>query len=1306
MLLLLQLCYFYLIGVVFLGEKYFLKDSALITKTNDAFHHEDYVKNLKKIIEEHDPPYNIALIGKWGVGKSSIINLLKEELKGKEEIATHEINAWKYENESLKKAFLKNLWQTFNKNENTSFFKLFAESLRETSVQATIDDKLSSRWNITKMFFSMLSIFILLFLLSSVLILVGLYLWDGINAIFTKNTFIENAKDSFQIFKKNIWIAIIAAPLFKIFQDLLKSSLQSKMADVRLIKPIETADEYEELFKEAIANHKKENNKFRKLVVIVDDLDRLSTKKVVSALDAIKAFVEINECIFIVTCDENILIKALEKEKLNNSNDIDGELFLDKLFHFRIALPPIIENDMTNYALKLSKQEAPGLVRLCGEQFEDIINILIHAEVNTPRHVKKLLNNFTNNLLIATSREANNRKLESDLLTGDEGKKFLAKLTVIQTDYHEVYLELGKDFSYFDDFIDFYQNPILINSDTKISIKNMFNKKESTYYLKPSKESLINFLIKYQHISVENIAPFIYLAQDAIGLKAGDEKQRAIRKNLISGNEKAIINLLNENPNKENLISAIVEEVKNSTTKDLPFVLKTSVQLIDFMENQKKDMSLAVSNKLSSIKFNQIQLWQINFKNWVEIYNYSNNKIHIGNMILFILDELFLRSTDWRNKKNKEMNEQEFIDEISYSLNMLLLNSSVLSTEIKFKIKQFIAFEQNEYSFYPFQEIQKLYKVHLDLYDEYFGLPFFNQLITEIQNSEDQQLEQNMNTFFEVAPKISMEYTNDFLRLLPIVISSGKNDNVIDVIDLLQSFLDRVSKTDGTKIIESILKHTFSEYSEVSYIFTTLKNIPLNDINNEEFKESLNSFIIENLKELNNHSSEDSIIRYVENYLLKYKIDFGYFDDLYIYLLEELILSNEYDSFLNRINDSLTENQRQKLFDKKINPIISFTSYDESQFDRAFSLLKVLLSNSKNDKFMQNMINNGIQYFRNNSSYQKPLWENDFIKLFSISSKLIETDILINFVDALFNYSIPQQRNSMAIKAFKYIGENIPESVAKKAINYVIKNSDDDLQKLDSMEFTISCHEHISEDNNNISEHIDFIVNNFSIKPDLFLEELYLRYDRINENSLIRLIELLDKLEKDKLMNSLELIQKTTAKFFMKLDEEIRQQVVIKLIGSEISSQIVNISLLKSLSDVISIRLLNQVIESNAVINYNSKILLLEICAPYSKSITKLNLSNLILDILNTKEDDYIIRTCNLLLDKYSTFRFNREKKNISNQILPIFKSVNVESKVKLLELSKRFNLTQVFEKAIKDKLFTEQEEKLTAKVFNSRKKF
>ena len=70
---------------------------------------------------------------------------------------------------------------------------------------------------------------------------------------------------------------------------------------------------------------------------------------------------------------------------------------------------------MAQYTLDLARQEAEGLVELCGSRFEEIVtDILIHTEVTTPRQVKKLLNTFANNLLIAKARETEGRKLEEN----------------------------------------------------------------------------------------------------------------------------------------------------------------------------------------------------------------------------------------------------------------------------------------------------------------------------------------------------------------------------------------------------------------------------------------------------------------------------------------------------------------------------------------------------------------------------------------------------------------------------------------------------------------------------------------------------------------------------------------------------------------------------------------------------------------------------------------------------------------------------------------------------------------------------
>lgn len=72
-----------------------------------------------------NPPYNIALIGKWGLGKTSLLNLLKRKISSTCKVIP--INAWKYEKEDLKKVYLKELYSGIKKKP----FLLFGTILRE-----------------------------------------------------------------------------------------------------------------------------------------------------------------------------------------------------------------------------------------------------------------------------------------------------------------------------------------------------------------------------------------------------------------------------------------------------------------------------------------------------------------------------------------------------------------------------------------------------------------------------------------------------------------------------------------------------------------------------------------------------------------------------------------------------------------------------------------------------------------------------------------------------------------------------------------------------------------------------------------------------------------------------------------------------------------------------------------------------------------------------------------------------------------------------------------------------------------------
>ncbi|PEE29415.1 KAP family P-loop NTPase fold protein [Bacillus toyonensis] len=1280
-------------------KKYFLKDTALNNKEDDAFHHHDYVKNIKKLIDEHNPPFNIALIGKWGVGKSSIINLLKRELHNKSEYKIHEINAWKYENDSLKKAFLKNLWKTLNEDQSDNIWKQFGESLRQYFMDVNVNDKTHSLKGVMKDLLPVLFVLGVIFLSSSSLFALVFLVWDAINAIFTENTFKENVMESFKDFKKNIWVPIIIMPLYKMVQDFVKSSIQHKTADIKVLKPIETADEYEDLFKEEIKKYKEKHPDFRKLIVIVDDLDRLSPKKVVAALDAIKAFVDVDECIFIVTCDENILIRALEKEKLNKSAEyIDGELFLDKLFHFRMPLPPIIESDMKQYASELVRQEAPGLIELCEENFEEIVDILIHADVSTPRQVKKLLNTFTNNLLIAKAREANGRKLEHSLLTGEQGLRFLAKLSVIQSDYNDVYLNLMNDFDFLDDLLSFYHAQDQDEKNIKSTIKMLFDKKSGVYSLKSDYEGIVNFLIRTQHIITENMAPFIYLGQDAIGLKAGDEKQRTIRKNLVSGNEKGIISILEQEQQPENITQVVIDEVKNSKEKDLSSVLKVAYQLINHVPSVLKgDLANTIIYKLTVHGMNQVRFWQIESKNLLDVYMIADNKIEAEKPLVFTIDSLFNRDTNWRNFSGREMNDKEFIKQITNLLDYFLTENEKLPDGVKIKIKKFIAMKDEKYNFYPFIELLYLYKKNSQLFVEYFDIDFYSQLISYMEETDD-ELDEAINVFLEVSPLIRNSHMEEFIHTISVVIDIADNSILLNILDLLEPISQHIDEISGANIVYSLSDINFEHTISISRL---IRKIRFKFDSVEKLKERLDTFIYKQLNQKNKAILEEMSLL-IEHIGVLEKDNFKALNKVSNFLITEIFSTSLYDKIIERVNKYFTDSQRTALFNSITNTISNnYVNIDE--FDRVNKLLAMLKKQEENYTDIRNSIHQGIDHLTSNSWYQYQGWAIGFLRLVGTTSNIINEEYLQRLTNTLI--SIADSYPDVTIKGLMYVGKAIPEERIEESLNTVISKAITDSNKLDVLYFLKSVRDQLTEGNYNV--YINFLITNIHLEPKEFLDELYSQFDSINKVQFIDLIRGIESMKNKHSEDYNDAIRRVVNKFYIELvGIEEKYALLEALLQSSISEEIIQEVLLNSINKNAAVEVLSYAIDPN--IDYGDRERqrkLLKLCANHHKALKKKDLTSLIINMMREKDDDYIKELCDILLVDFIDFRFVHEKRYVHAQIVPTFRSVNMETKEKVLELAKAYDMTREFEKAVKEKTVSANEIELIESKLSTRKK-
>lgn len=1286
-----------------MDKSYFLKDTALTNKGEDAFHHHDYVKNIKKIIEEHNPPFNIALIGKWGVGKSSIINILKSELDAKDEYLFHEINAWKYENDSLKKAFLKSLWLKLNGNESGSLWKQYKNSFREFFGGVTIDDKTHSIKETIKELLPLLTVLGFIFFASSTLFALVFLLWDVLNAIFTENTIKENIMDSFKNFKKNMWVPIIITPLYKMLQDFLKSSIQQKTADIKLIKPIETADEYEELFKEEIKKYKDKNPEFRKFIVVVDDLDRLSARKVVAALDAIKAFVDVDECIFIVACDENILIRALEKEKLNKSAEhIDGELFLDKLFHFRMSLPPIIESDMVQYASNLANHEAAGLVELCEGKFEEIVDILIHAEVTTPRQVKKLLNAFANNLLIAKAREDGGKKLEDKLLTGEQGLKFLAKLSVVQSDYNEIYLNLTKDFSFLDDLLEFYHSEEPDSMIVKPTIKRLFDRKESTYKLKLDYQGLVNFLIATQHITVENMAPFIYLGQDAIGLMAGDEKQRNIQKSLVSGNEKGVFSILAQEQYPEHIALVIIDIVKNCKRKDLFPVLKAAYQLIDHIPvGQKTELANAIVLRLTTVKISDIRFWQIELRNLLSVYVAANNKGVAQNPLLHSIDQLFSKSSEWKTNSGKDMSEEEYVRKVTNFVDYLLGQDEVLPDAVQSRIKEFIIIRDESHDFYPFTELLNLYRRHPDLFVKYFDLSFYSQLLSHMEEAKDKEWEEALEVFREIAASIRDRHKEEFIKTIHRIVDIVDVPLLFDIFDLLEPVVSDISVKEGAKIVRAAVPDNFKKPSNVLRLSQFIRKIEFN-LNYVKELGNLLDIYIENQLQKDDGEVLEEMSLLIEHISSLQEGNFKTLSKVSNFLITRTNSSSLYDRVLEKADKYFTDSQRSTLFDNLIYPINN-PNATSSDFDRLCTLYVLLGKEESNHSYIKQGIHQGIGYFTDSAWYQYHGWASGFLKLLNFNSVLVNRDSIRRLVDVLL--SIAHSYFDLTLKGLVSIGEDIPEGKIMEAVNVVMTSATTDANKMDAFYFLKSIRNQLTEENYKV--YTDFLINNIYLEPKEFLDELYSQHDSLNRSELVNLIKSIAELEESRQQDNEAIVRRTVKKFYIAcsgVDEQY--EILEELLQSNVRVEKIRKILLESVDRNVAAAVLSYAI--NPDIDYGSRERqkkLITLCSNHHVVLNKTHLTSLIVDMMRGKDDDYIQELCHILLVGYNNFKFGHEKRHVSPQIVPMFRSVNMVTKEKVLEIAKLYDMTREFEHAVRDGLVSEAEVELISNKLLSKKK-
>lgn len=390
---------------------HFLPDKPLAVDEADGvrFGHEAIAEALAKIVTKCPAPFTIGLFGKWGSGKSTVLKQAEPYLSNTEIV---EFDVWKYEHDSLRRQFLitcdekLSLELGFKETLNQSLSEPIAPGLREY-----IKKNLQSLSN--RLLFNALC------LLSATAVLVGLV--------------IKYPPLSY------LWIPMFTGIAFALFSsDFILKSVDN-LYKTATHHRTDSAEGFEDKFKEVLRARKKKNKSNKRLLVVFDNLDRAGDDKAVEALSTIKTFLDVEaqengEVVYLVPCDDQAIKKHLEK--LYPEKDPDE--FLKKFFNVSLTIPEFIYLDLYSYVDEQLVQT--GLPKLVDN---DVALVIAAAFRANPRQINQFINQLTAHFLLAEEREARGLIKTSGLLTGNPG--FLARVLVIQTRFADAYRKIIDD---------------------------------------------------------------------------------------------------------------------------------------------------------------------------------------------------------------------------------------------------------------------------------------------------------------------------------------------------------------------------------------------------------------------------------------------------------------------------------------------------------------------------------------------------------------------------------------------------------------------------------------------------------------------------------------------------------------------------------------------------------------------------------------------------------------------------------------------------------------------------------------------
>lgn len=149
----------------------------------------------------------------------------------------------------------------------------------------------------------------------------------------------------------------------------------------------------------------KENN-YEKIVIFIDDLDRLVPKKAIEFLEILKLFLDCRNCVFVLAIDYNVVLRGTKSKYGDDLDNEKGKAFFEKIIQVPFTVP-VANYHMENF-VKVSLKKINFYFN--DDVTQNVTQLIRDSIGNNPRSVNRLFNSVSLLMHIINS----NNELEND----------------------------------------------------------------------------------------------------------------------------------------------------------------------------------------------------------------------------------------------------------------------------------------------------------------------------------------------------------------------------------------------------------------------------------------------------------------------------------------------------------------------------------------------------------------------------------------------------------------------------------------------------------------------------------------------------------------------------------------------------------------------------------------------------------------------------------------------------------------------------------------------------------------------------